>query len=225
MPTEQLLRLVQGTADAAFAIDGSGLVSAWNMAAEELLGLSSAEALGRACHEILQCSDEQLFCSEHYLIRHAIQMNQPMANFDLQVQAKTEKQWCNVSVLIVTELGSGLRHAVLIVRPRELRKRMELLMRDFLVAQTQLEPEVATRLISSGRAMVKVNLTTRETEILRMVASCAGTNAIAKGLYISRATVNNHIKHILTKLNAHTRLEAVRRAEGMGLLWGAKSVF
>src|SRR5436853_7660106 len=114
-------------------------------------------------------------------------MNQPITNFDLQVQLKSEKQWCNISVLIVTELGSGLRHALHIVRPCELRKRLELLMRDFLVARTELEPEVAARLISSGRAQVKVKLTTRETEILRMVASAAGTNAIANRLYISPA--------------------------------------
>ncbi|MBK9316554.1 MAG: response regulator transcription factor [Acidobacteria bacterium] len=30
--------------------------------------------------------------------------------------------------------------------------------------------------------------------------------------------VNNHIQNILKKLNAHTRLEAVRRAEYAGLI-------
>ncbi|MCC6328799.1 MAG: response regulator transcription factor, partial [Acidobacteria bacterium] len=37
-------------------------------------------------------------------------------------------------------------------------------------------------------------------------------------LHISRNTVDNHIQHILKKLNAHSRLEAVRRAELSGLI-------
>jgi DNA-binding NarL/FixJ family response regulator len=45
-----------------------------------------------------------------------------------------------------------------------------------------------------------------------------GTKAIASQLSISSATVNNHIKHILTKLDAHTRLEAIRHAENVGVI-------
>ena len=66
MPAKQIAKLVEGTADAAFAIDDSGLISAWNKAAEELFGLSSAEAIGRACYEVVQGTDEGgIVCSEH----------------------------------------------------------------------------------------------------------------------------------------------------------------
>jgi DNA-binding NarL/FixJ family response regulator len=44
------------------------------------------------------------------------------------------------------------------------------------------------------------------------------TAAIAERLGISRTTVNNHVQHILHKLNAHSRLEAIRRAEHAGLI-------
>jgi len=30
--------------------------------------------------------------------------------------------------------------------------------------------------------------------------------------------VNNHVKHILTKFDAHTRLEAIRHAESVGVI-------
>jgi len=46
MPAKELPQLVDGTADAAFAIDSSGLISGWNAGAEELFGLSSEEASG-----------------------------------------------------------------------------------------------------------------------------------------------------------------------------------
>ena len=44
------------------------------------------------------------------------------------------------------------------------------------------------------------------------------TKAIANQLNISSANVNNHVKHILTKFDVHTRLEAIRHAEGVGMI-------
>ncbi len=61
-------------------------------------------------------------------------------------------------------------------------------------------------------------LTPRENEILQMLASGIRTNTIAKHLYISPATVKNHIKHILIKFDAHSRYEAIQRAERAGLI-------
>jgi DNA-binding NarL/FixJ family response regulator len=61
-------------------------------------------------------------------------------------------------------------------------------------------------------------LTNRELEVLRLLAKGATTGAIANQLHISRTTVNNHIQRLLHKLNAHSRLEAIRRAERAGLI-------
>ena len=44
------------------------------------------------------------------------------------------------------------------------------------------------------------------------------TSSIAGQLHISRTTVDNHVQHILRKLDSHTRLEAIRRAEHAGFL-------
>ena len=54
MSCKQFLILIEGTADAAFAVDAAGRISAWNNAATELFGLSEAEALGVKCHQMLQ---------------------------------------------------------------------------------------------------------------------------------------------------------------------------
>jgi DNA-binding NarL/FixJ family response regulator len=63
-----------------------------------------------------------------------------------------------------------------------------------------------------------VRLTSREVEVLKSMAKGHSTKAIANQLNISSATVNNHIKHILTKFNAHTRLQAIRHAESAGVI-------
>ena len=52
-------------------------------------------------------------------------------------------------------------------------------------------------------------LTPRELELLSMLASGAPTEKIAGELFLSHHTVRNHIANILTKLGAHSKLEAV----------------
>lgn len=53
------------------------------------------------------------------------------------------------------------------------------------------------------------DLTAREREVLTLLAGGSTTHAIAEELYISHATVRNHIQSVLVKLGAHSKLEAV----------------
>ena len=55
-------------------------------------------------------------------------------------------------------------------------------------------------------------LTSRETEVLAALAQGASTTAIAKAMLISPLTVRSHVKSILGKLGAHSKLEAVTLA-------------
>jgi len=122
-------------------------------------------------------------------------------------------------VLIVENGSSVSPHAIHIVRPIDLRKRLEILVRDFVVSTTKLPTEEAVALISSTRAAAReAELSSRELEILRLLGKGNNTAAIAEKLHISRTTVNNHVQHILRKLGAHNRLEAIRRAEHAGLI-------
>ncbi len=57
----------------------------------------------------------------------------------------------------------------------------------------------------------------RELEVLRLMAQGATNQEIAEQLVITIGTVKSHINHILGKLNAHNRTEAVARARGLGL--------
>ena len=53
---------------------------------------------------------------------------------------------------------------------------------------------------------------------MQHVFARTSTTTVAEQLHISRTTVNNHVQHILRKLDSHTRLEAIRRAEHAGLI-------
>lgn len=59
------------------------------------------------------------------------------------------------------------------------------------------------------------NLTRRELEVLRLMAAGDTNGRIARRLVISEGTVKSHVKHILRKLGAANRAEAVSRWLGM----------
>jgi DNA-binding NarL/FixJ family response regulator len=60
-------------------------------------------------------------------------------------------------------------------------------------------------------------LTQRETEILRLVASGLSYKQIAQRLTVSHRTVQNHVQNTLNKLHLHNRVELVRYAIAQGL--------
>ncbi|MCU1457964.1 MAG: two component transcriptional regulator, LuxR family [Actinomycetia bacterium] len=60
-----------------------------------------------------------------------------------------------------------------------------------------------------------VSLTSREREVLGLLAQGKSTSDIVSELVVSVHTVRNHIRSILHKLNVHSRLEAVARAGGV----------
>lgn len=61
-------------------------------------------------------------------------------------------------------------------------------------------------------------LTTRETEVLALMAGGAGNKEIAGQLRISEHTAKFHVSSILSKLGATTRTEAVSRGYRLGLI-------
>ena len=62
------------------------------------------------------------------------------------------------------------------------------------------------------------DLTPREREVLALLAKGRSTNQMVDDLVVSVHTVRNHIRNILTKLQARSRLEAVAIAIRLGLV-------
>ena len=60
--------------------------------------------------------------------------------------------------------------------------------------------------------------TGRELQVLAMLAAGSPIHAIAGELFISTDTVKKHVSHVLGKLGAANRTEAVARARDLGLL-------
>ncbi len=77
-----------------------------------------------------------------------------------------------------------------------------------------LPPEISLLLAKSEHSS---HLTARELEILKLVAQGKANKEIGEILSLSENTVKNHIKSILSKLNAKDRTHAVTEALKRGL--------
>jgi DNA-binding NarL/FixJ family response regulator len=64
----------------------------------------------------------------------------------------------------------------------------------------------------------RTNLTPRELEVLRLLAEGTGTREMATHLDVSPNTIRNHVRAVLGKLGAGSRLEAVTIARRMDLI-------
>jgi two-component system, NarL family, response regulator LiaR len=85
--------------------------------------------------------------------------------------------------------------------------------------QVQLTPKAAARLMQAVSAPESpVDLTERETEVLRLLAQGQSNKQIAHSLHISEKTVKTHVSNILSKLGVQSRTQATLCAIHIGLV-------
>jgi len=94
--------------------------------------------------------------------------------------------------------------------------------RAVVQGQSLISPSMASKLLTEFNTLVKKAeekqqfpapaLTSRELEVLRLVAKGMSNREIADQLYISENTVKNHVRNILEKLHLHSRMQAVMYA-------------
>lgn len=81
--------------------------------------------------------------------------------------------------------------------------------------QTRLPPSIAASLAAR---MPDTGLSSREIEILRFIASGSSNKEIGTALGISESTVKGHVNHLLQKLKARDRTEAVTLGIRRGMI-------
>jgi DNA-binding NarL/FixJ family response regulator len=87
--------------------------------------------------------------------------------------------------------------------------------------QVQLSPKAAERLMREIRAPDNPEkLTSRETEVLRLLAEGKANKEIAVELHISETTVKTHVSNILMRLGVNSRTQAALYAARIGLVSG-----
>jgi DNA-binding CsgD family transcriptional regulator len=83
---------------------------------------------------------------------------------------------------------------------------------DLVPPESQLTPpQPASDQSWSSYILPEARLTSREKEVLSLLAAGKNNSGIASRLVVSESTVKSHVKHILRKLGAKNRAEAVSR--------------
>jgi two-component system NarL family response regulator len=87
--------------------------------------------------------------------------------------------------------------------------------REVQSGRRYLPDRVGTKIAES---LPRSGLTSRETEVLQLIASGLRNKEVAYRLDVSEATINAHLKHIYSKLNASDRTHAVVLALRRGII-------
>ena len=113
---------------------------------------------------------------------------------------------------IYRSLQAGARGYIL---KSALREELLRAIREVRDGKRYLDPTVAPLL---AERLAHRSLTTRELEVLKMVAKGMGNKEIAASLSIAEVTVKLHVSHVLEKLNVKDRTEAATAALKRGII-------
>lgn len=117
---------------------------------------------------------------------------------------------------ILSAIGAGASGYLLKAAPEA-----ELLagIRAVAAGEVALAPSVSRVLVRRTAAPPpSVQLTVRELDVLRLVATGLGNREIGERLHLGEATVKSHLLHVFSKLEAKSRTGAVARARELGIL-------
>jgi PAS domain S-box-containing protein len=175
--------------DALFAFDADLTIVSWNRAAEDIMGVSADEAVGRRCFDVLGGHDDRgdLVCHRGCSTARLMRECWPVTCQSLFVETPEGSRRVHLSTIAVGE--GDCRLFVHVLMPREERS------------------PVSSRL-----------LTRRQREVLELLAEGLPAKVIATELGIVEVTVRNHIRAILVALGAHSQLEAIAKARFLRLL-------
>ena len=113
---------------------------------------------------------------------------------------------------IYRSLQAGARGYIL---KSALREELLRAIRSVRDGKRYLDPVVAPLL---AEHLTHRSLTSREVEVLKMVAKGMGNKEIAAALNIAEVTVKLHVSHVLEKLNVRDRTEAATAALKRGII-------
>lgn len=211
MLESELFQLLEGTADAAFAVTEEGEILSWNKGAQKLFGYVPADVLHHSCFEILHGRGAlgTDVCHEHCSVLECSAGHTEIPNFDMETKTRTgEPLWVNLSTLVFRNPRTQRRLVVHLARDVTEQKRTIELAHKMLEISRQLaqtSPPVT-------HAEPAAELSEQERRILQLFAEGKNSNEIARTLDISLQTLRNHLHHINQKLRTHNRLEAVMNA-------------
>lgn len=199
------------TGDAVYVVGPDYSIVHWDGNMEALSGVLSEEALGKPCYEAVvgELDGGRPFCAHGCSVMHLAQERHPISSFEMRISTRTGRRWVSVSNLAMeTEEGPYLVH----------------LLRDAQAEHDTLEMARGLIRLSSKEEALSPRrkdipaLTPRQLEVLKLLSQGKSAREIGSELYLSQATIRNHIRALLQALGAHSQLEVLAKAREMRIL-------
>ena len=200
------------TGDAVYVVGPDYTIVHWDRNMESLSGVLSEEALGRPCYEAVMGEAEggRPFCAHGCSVMHLAQEGRPVSSYEMRIRTRSRgKRWVNASNLTIeTEEGPYLVHLLRDVQGTH--DSLEMARGLIRLSSKEDDPAPARKDVPA--------LTPRQLEVLKLLSEGNSAREIGGELYLSQATVRNHIRALLQALGAHSQLEVLAKARELGLL-------
>lgn len=176
--------------DALFTASDLTIMS-WNAEAERLTGVPADEAVGRPCWDVIRGVDENgaLVCHPGCSAARLVREGWPVPTRRILIRTREGRRPVSASTILANLPG----------------ERVVL----HLLRNGDVEREVRAE---------DVSLTSRQREVLSLLAEGVPAKVIARRLGIAETTARNHIQAILGELRCHSQLAALAEARRRGLV-------
>lgn len=207
MTAEAIFEALQDADIGAYAVTLDQRIVFWNRSAEQILGHTSDEVLGRRCYEVVAGTRGDSLvpaCINGCPSMGAIRSSEMPHTIEASLlQSNGDRMAASVTPMVV---AGDKEHAPVLVH----------LFRS--APAEAMDEDASDRPTAARRPARRGVLAPRELEVLRLVARGRSTQQIADELEISPHTVRNHVRHFRRKLEARTKLDAVMTAMRLGIL-------
>jgi len=180
-----------------------GCINFINRHGERWLGRPRTQCLGRPCYAVIASTTPtgEPFCAPSCRVRALARSGRELEPVRLQIMdAAMESAEVRVVVIPVRDSHGDGPYLVHCIVDDERDQRM----RRYLDRVSKRTAKATT-----PASVTDANLTPREKEVLQLLAQDRSLSEIADELYVSYATVRNHVQHILEKMGVHSIQETV----------------
>jgi DNA-binding NarL/FixJ family response regulator len=198
------------------ALFRSGLVSlVQGMSAYEVVGEAGN---GREAIEVVQRTHPDVVL---------LDVNMPVMGGVETVRILRQRENCRILMLTISKQEDDLFGAISAgadgyllknATPEELAAAINRVYEGMSVLAPEVTRQVLRAVNPDQNRSADIGLSSREMEVLVCLSQGMTTAHISSDLFISENTVKTHVRHILEKLEAANRAEAVRKAMQLGLI-------
>lgn len=224
MNSNEILQIMASSTDGVFAVGADNKIVFWNKSAQKIMGYKPKEVLGKSYKEIIPATDfnGNPVCLKKtgFKKENNNDVNR-VHNYEIITHSiKANRIWLSISVFYVPEGLDKYGMSVYIFRDITRQKIYEKIIKE-VISKTDIADQLKITIPSikkDNNISPPNRLTTREREVLLLLADGYSTKFISSNLYIALSTLRKHIRNIYSKLQAHSMLDAVAKARQNNLI-------